>query len=257
MKFVDPTLSLAQRTLPVILAAAASLAASAIAENLSDMRPALVGSDSKALINLIDTQSLMKRGQGHAALFFNAVIRPNGSVARRQIWGKTKESELLWYELRHKLEQASFVPAVYNHRNVYAAFYGTLTFSVINGKPHLRIFANQELPELEKESDFIAPQPIDVPGHIYNFRTLKNPFGSWATEDKPGEAEMSLTIDASGHLKDVHLLSVTPAEKQPYGETALQIMRERTYLPAFRNGKSVDSTTHYKFYFVPSFYQMQ
>jgi hypothetical protein len=75
MKFVDPTLSLAQRTLPVILAAAASLAASAIAENLPDMRPALVGSDSKALINLIDTQSLMKRGQGHAALFFNAVIR--------------------------------------------------------------------------------------------------------------------------------------------------------------------------------------
>jgi TonB-like protein len=226
------------------------------AESTPDMRPALVGSDSRSLVNLINTQSLMKNGQGHAALFFGCLVRPNGSVAGRQVIGRSKESELLWYEVAHKLAQASFVPAVYNHRNVYAWFFGTVTFSVIDGKPHLRIFANQELPELQKESDFIAPQPIDIPGHIYNFRTVKDPFGSWATEDKPGMAEMSLTIDASGQIKDVHLLSVTPPEKQSYGESALQIMRERTFLPAYRNGKPVESTTHYKFYFVPWSYNL-
>ena len=244
-------------TLVPLIATALIATGSVRAQNLPEIRPALVGSDSKSLVNLINTQSLMKNGQGHAALFFGCVVRPNGSVAERRVVGKTKESELLWYELRQKLIEASFVPAVYNHRNVYAWFSGTLTFSVIDGKPHLRIFANQELPELQKESDFIAPQPVDIPGHIYNFRTLKNPFGSWATEDKPGMAEMSMTVDALGQLKDVHLLSVTPPEKQSYGDTALQIMRERTFLPAYRNGKPVESTTRYKFYFVPWSYDLQ
>ena len=57
-------------------------------------------------------------------------------------------------------------------------FFGTLTFSVMDGKPHLRIFANQELSELQKETDFIAPQAIWMPGHIYDHAKIgKNPFG--------------------------------------------------------------------------------
>jgi hypothetical protein len=77
------------------------------------------------------------------------------------------------------------------------------------------------------------------------------------TDDKPGVAEMLLTVDASGHLKDVRVESITPPEKQRYSDAALMIFRQRMYLPAYRNGKPVEATTHAKLYFVPAFYRLQ
>ena len=77
------------------------------------------------------------------------------------------------------------------------------------------------------------------------------------SEDTPGVADMSLTIDASGHVKDVHVESIRPPEKQQYANAAVAIFRERVYLPAYRNGKPVDSSTHSKLYFVPAFYRLQ
>jgi hypothetical protein len=171
--------------------------------------------------------------------------------------GNDQETEPLRDELRERLAEARFLPAVYNHRHVYAWFYGTLAFSVVDGKPHLRIFANQELPELEKESDFIAPQPIWLPGKIYDFAKWRDPFGPWMTKDNPGMAEMLLTVDASGHIKDVRVESMTPAGNEGYSHAALLIFQQRMYLPAYRNGKPVESTTHAKFYFVPAFYRLQ
>jgi TonB-like protein len=228
-----------------------------LAENLPDMRPAMVGSGPNSLVNLINTKHLMERGVKHGALFFYASVHPNGFPAYSKVWGMTKETEPLRDELRQKLSQARFIPAIYQHRPVYAGFYGTLAFSIVDGKPHLRIFANQELSELQKETDFIAPQPVTIPGHIYDFTKVKEPFGPWMNEDKPGVADVSLTIDASGHLKDVHVENITPPEKQQYANAAVAIFRERVYLPAYRNGKPVDSTTHAKFYFVPAFYRLQ
>ncbi len=222
-----------------------------------DMLPALIGSGPKSLVNLIDTKHLMNRGQQHGAMFFLARVDPNGYPSYSKVWGTTKETNPLRDELRQRLAEARFVPAVYQHRNVYAWFYGTLAFSVVDGKPHLRIFANQELPELQKESDFVAPQPIWFPGKVYDFAKLKNPFGSWASDDKPVVAEMLLTVDAAGHLKDVRLQSLTPPGKPSYGDAALMIFRQQLYLPAYRNGKAVESTTHFKFYFVPSFYYLK
>ena len=235
----------------------AGLIASSSAQAQNDMRPALVGNGPKSLVNLINTKHVMDRGVQHGALFFYAIIAPNGFPVYSKVWGMTKETEPLRDELRERLAEARFVSAVYNHRNVYAGLFGTLAFSVVDGKPHLRIFANQELPELQKESDFIGPQRISIPGHIYDFTKVKDPFGGWMTEDKPGEADLSLTVDAAGHLKDVHVVSVTPAESKKYADAAATITREQTFLPAYRNGKPVDSTTHVRFYFIPAFYRMQ
>jgi len=67
------------------------------------------------------------------------------------------------------------------------------------------------------------------------------------TEDKPGVADISLTTDAAGNLKEIHLISVTPQESKRYGDAAIEVMRQRVFLPAYRNGKPVDSTTHEKF----------
>ncbi len=228
---------------------------SLLAEN-PDMLPALVGSGPKSLVNLINTKHLMDRSQQHGALFFLARVDPNGYPSYSKVWGTTKETEPLRDELRERLAEARFMPAVYQHRNVYAWFYGTAAFSVVDGKPHLRLFANQELPELQKESDFIAPQPIWLPGKIYDFAKWKDPSGAWASDDKPVMAEMLLTVDAAGHLKDVRLQSITPPGKPSYGDAALMIFRQRLYLPAYRNGKPVESTTHIKFYFVPEWYRL-
>jgi len=107
-----------------------------------------------------------------------ARVDPNGFPSYSKVWGMTKETEALRDELRERLAQARFMPAMYEHRPVYAWFYGTLAFSVVDGKPHLRIFANQELPELQKETDFIAPQPIWLPSKIYDYAKLQDPFGS-------------------------------------------------------------------------------
>lgn len=227
------------------------------AETLPDMRPALVGSGPRSLVNLINTKHLMERGLTHGAMYFMARVDPNGYPAYSKVWGTTNETNALRDEVRERLAEARFVPAVYNHRRVYAWFYGTLAFSVVDGKPHLRIFANQELPELQKESDFIGPQSIWLPGKIYDTAQLKDPFGSWSTQDKPGVADFLITVDSSGHIKDVRLEHMDPPDKTQYSDEAIKLVRQWLMLPAYRSGRPVDSTTHLKFYFIPNYYRLQ
>lgn len=245
------------KTFLALMAITLGIGSSLRAESLPDMRPALVGNGPKSLVNLINAKHVMERGLQHGALFFMARIDPNGFPSYSRIWGAVDQIKPLRDEVRERLAEARFIPAVYNHQHVYAWLYGTVAFSSTDGKPHLRVFANQELSELQKESDFIAPQPIWLPGKIYDYATLKNPFGSWMTEDKPGVADMLVTVDASGQIKDLRLEHVEPADKQSYGEEAVKLVRQRMYLPAYRNGKPVDSTTHVKFYFIPAFYSLR
>src|SRR5438309_11743016 len=103
---------------------------------------------------------------------------------------------------------------------------------------------------------FTAPT-MWLPGKIYDFAKWKEPFDPWMTDDKPGMADMLLSVDASGHIKDVRVEKITPSDKQSYSNAVLLIFQQRMYLPAYRNGKPVDSTTHAKFYFVPAFYRLQ
>ena len=158
--------------------------------------------------------------------------------------------------MTERLAEARFFPAVYNHQHVYAWFYGTLAFSVVDGKPHLRIFANQELSELQKESDFIAPQFIWLPGKIYDTAKLKNPYGTWSTEDKGGAAVLLLNVEASGQIKDLRVEKVDPPDRKSYAEEAVKRLNSSSCLPAYRNGQPVESTTHFNYYFVPWFERM-
>jgi hypothetical protein len=240
------------KTLVTILLAAAFGHTSLHAESLPDKRPALVGNGPKSLVNLINGKHVMERGLQHGALYFMARIDPNGFPSYSKVWGRTDEIKPLRDEVRERLAEARFLPAVYNHQHVYAWMFGTVAFTSTDGKPHLRIFANQELSELQKESDFIAPQTIWLPGKIYDYAKWKDPFGSWSTEDKPGLPNVSLTVDASGQVKDAHLESLPAGTTQGYADAALLIIRQQLYLPAYRNGKPTDSTTHPKLYFVPA-----
>ncbi len=123
-------------------------------------RPALLGVGPNSVINRMDTQDLIKKGQKDGSVMFCCSVTKKGEIANTWTYRGTPGSLLLEQELVRRLDQTLFVPAVYSRELVHVLFYGTVTFSIANGKPRLRIFANQEAAELKKESDFVGPQPF-------------------------------------------------------------------------------------------------
>ena len=212
---------------------------------LPEFRPALLGTGPDSLVNKIDTADLIKKGQKDAAVMFTCLVAPTGDIMRSGAYRGTKGSELLEKELLQRLVSAKFIPAIHNHKPVLAVFYGTVTFAVVNGKPRLRIFANQQLDELKKESDFIDPQPYV--GEDSKFTGLHYP-------DVPtsvvltGVVDLALDVDAAGNLKKIQVVS----EEPPYlgfGEAALSDFNGAKFIPAFRSGKPADSKVKIPVYY--------
>jgi TonB family protein len=214
---------------------------------LPEFRPALVGTGPNSLINTIDTADLIKKGQKDAAVMFTCLVPPTGDIARSGTYRGTKGSELLEKEVLKRLANAKFIPAIHNHQPVLAVFYGTVTFAVVNGKPRLRIFANQQLDELKKESDFIDPQPYV--GQDSKFTGTHYPEVP-TTVSLTGAVELAVEIDAAGNLKSMQVVS----EEPPYlgfGQAALSDFNGAKFIPAFRNGKPVDSKVTIHVYYKP------
>jgi hypothetical protein len=110
-------------------------------------------------------------------------------------------------------------------------------FAVVNGKPRLRIFANQQPQELDKENDFIDPQPYV--GQDSKFTGIHYP-ETPTTVMLTGVVELGLEIDAAGNLKSMQVISEEPPFLN-FGEAALSDFNGAKFIPAFRNGKPVDS----------------
>jgi TonB family protein len=200
------------------------------------------------LINTIDTSDLIKKGQKDAAVMFTCLVAPTGDIARSGTYRGTKGSELLDKEVLKRLANAKFIPAIHNHQPVRAVFYGTVTLAVVNGKPRLRVFANQQLDELKKESDFIDPQPYV--GQDSKFTGTHYPEVP-TTVSLTGAVELAVEVDAAGNLKSMRVVS----EEPPYlgfGQAALSDFDGAKFIPAFRNGKPVDSKVKVPIYYKPS-----
>ena len=202
-------------------------------------RPILLGKGPNSLINRIDTQELMKKGQKDALLMFICSVKKNGEVEWNGVYRGTPDSDLLREELQKRLSRASdprFIPAVYNHRPVDAIYYATLTFAVVDGKPRLRIFSNQEAEEIKQGHDFIGPQPFF--GTESNFNGFHYPPQEDAPVPLDGVVELELKIDATGNLQEVKVHS----EKPPFSgfaDAALADFNKAKFIPAFRDGKPV------------------
>jgi hypothetical protein len=119
---------------------------------------------------------------------------------------------------------------------VDAIYYGTVTFAIVNDKPRLRIFSNQERTELVKESDFIGPQPFW--GGDSKFNGFHYPTSETAPVEVDGSAELALKVDATGNLQDLRLLSEQPPFLG-FGDAAFEDMSRAKLIPAFRDGKPV------------------
>jgi TonB family protein len=215
---------------------------------LPDIRPALIGTAPNSLINTIDTADLIKKGQKEAAVMFSCLVTPTGQVVTSGAYRGTRGSELLEQELLKRLATARFIPAIHNHEPVIAIFYGTMKFAVVNGKPRLRIFANQQLNEVDKETDFIDPQPYV--GQDSKFTGLHYP-ETGSTVAVTGVVEVELNVDAKGNLTNLQILSEEPP-LLGFGDAALSDFGDAKFIPAFRNGQPVESNVKIPVYYKPS-----
>ena len=179
---------------------------------------------------------------------FSCLVAPTGNIARSGAYRGTRGSELLEQELLKRLATATFIPAIHNHQPVIAVFYGTVKFAVVNGKPRLRIFANQQLNELDKETDFIDPQPYV--GQDSKFTGLHYP-ETGSTVAVTGVVELALNVDAKGNLTNVQVLSEEPA-LLGFGDAALSDFSDAKFIPAFRNGQPVEANVKVPVYYKPS-----
>src|SRR3954471_13360357 len=123
-------------------------------------RPVVLGTGPNSLVNRIDTVALIKSGQKDGLVMFTCLVDKTGRMVETAVYRPSANSDPLQNELKRRLVDATFTPAIYNHVPVDAVYYGTVSFVVVQGKPRLRIFSNQEYPELKKESDFVGPQPV-------------------------------------------------------------------------------------------------
>src|SRR6266446_2128505 len=135
------------------------------AQDLPEFRPALLGHGRRSLINMIDTESLMKRGQRDAIIMFSCLVGPLGQGGSMDVYRCSPNSELLQKEAMGRCLKSEFEPAVYHHQRTPVVIEGTMAFFIVNGKPHLRIFLNQEEQDLKSGQDFIAPQFAFVSGN--------------------------------------------------------------------------------------------
>jgi Gram-negative bacterial TonB protein C-terminal len=199
-------------------------------------RPILLGTGPNALINRIDTGTLIQKGQKDGLIMFTCMVNKLGKMVESATYRGSPDSDALEQELRRRLADAIFIPAIYNHLPVDAVYYGTVTFVVVEGKPRLRIFSNQEYDELRKESDFIGPQPFFGDGSKFN--GVHYPSAASETVPVSGIADVKMKIDENGNLQSMTLVGEHPPLLD-FGAAALGDLHDAKFIPAFRQGKPV------------------
>jgi hypothetical protein len=209
-------------------------------------RPALIGNGPNALINRIDAPGLVEKGQKDAAVMITCTVVKTGAVVWSATYRGTPGSKLLEQEVLDKLSAAKFIPAVYNHSPVDAIFYGTVTFAVIDGKPRLRIFSNQETEELKKESDFVGPQPFF--GNESQFTGWHYPPKNESPLEINGAVELGLEISDKGFINKLTIVNEEPPFVG-FGDAAAHDLSKARFIPAFRAGQPVDCKVTLPVYF--------
>ena len=201
-----------------------------------NFRPALVGRGPGALINQIDEKILFKAGLKNAAVMFACTVRKTGEVAGVSKFRSTADAGPLEEELRKKLAVVQFIPAIYKGAPVDAVFFGTVSFRIIDDKPRLRIFSNQETSDLRAEDDFVAPQLVI--GADSSFTGWHYPPSNTAPVEVEGVVGATIDVDENGRLSHINI----EAEEPPYlgfGPQVSTDLQGARFIPGFREGKPV------------------
>jgi hypothetical protein len=214
--------------------------------DLPRFRPALPGTGPTALINQIDTGDLLKKGQKDGAIMFCCRITKTGDVVWTKTYRPLPGSDTLKMEVEKTLQKVKFFPAIYEHQPIDVIYYGTVSFTVIDGKPRLRIFANQETKELKNEADFVSPQPVI--GGSSAFTGLHYPEQIRVVMN--GLGYLALKVDAEGNLQDLQVAGEEPP-LSGFGDVAAADFNRAKFIPAFRNGDPVESNITLPVYYTP------
>ncbi|HXA08671.1 MAG TPA: hypothetical protein VNW28_01735, partial [Chthoniobacterales bacterium] len=149
---------------------------------------------------------------------------------------RTPNSDALAEEAIDKCRYARFIPAVYHGKPAAAVVSGTMIFVVIDGKPHLRIFLNQEAEHLKKGDDFICPQEVFWWGD--NFEGFAYPSDHMLS----GTVCVKLDTDATGKLLASKITYESPLGSG-FGKAVMDRINKVTFLPGYLRGKPVACST--------------
>lgn len=222
------------------------------AEGLPQFRPALLGHDNHSLINTIDTQMLLKRGQGDGFVMFGCGVSQSGDGYYSRTYRCSANTELLQKEVLGRIDQARFEPAVYKGSRVSVYLLGSVVFAVRDGKPHLRIFLHQEEEDLKKGNDFIAPQLAFALGNT-KFDGIYYPPGA---PGRPGVASLRLKVDELGAVQAASVTYEHPPG-MGFGAQVAGPIRDAWFIPGFRNGKPVSCQFNWTLFFTGPGRQMK
>ena len=171
---------------------------------------------------------------------FSAVISTKGDTRAyyTRVYGGTPGTEILTKELIGKIDRAIFHPALYRGTPQDTMIFGTVVFAVVEGKPHLRIYLNQEKEDLKKGSDFIAPQLVFLPGTWFSKEGFRYPARA---NGQAGTVAVRLDIGVDGKVNGQQLVYESP-KGMDFGGQVMMDVKEATFLPGYRSGKPVSSS---------------
>jgi hypothetical protein len=198
-------------------------------------RPAVLVSGRDSLVNRINVDELLKKGQKDGAVQFSAMITADGSPEDIAVYHALPNCEALEQEVQKQLTGAKFTPPIYQYQRVKALLYGTVLFDA-DATPHLRVFLNQDPRAIEGGTDFIAPQP--VVGGDSKFTGLHTP------QTLPVKITGVVTLVLQVNTKGEMLAAGVSNEEPPLlglAEAVAADFEGAKFIPAFRDGDLIDS----------------
>lgn len=204
----------------------------------------MVGNGPKALVNQIKTQKVAAKTQGGAIVMFETFVDENGKPHGATTYRSSGDSNPLAAEVRNAIERSRFIPAVYNGRPIGVYFAGTAFFLNTDGKPRLRILANQNSEDIKRLSDFVAPQLV---AGTASWNAAKVYLERACIFQRNGAVELSVSVDTNGKVRDLKVLSEDPPDFD-FGRAALAEYAHARFTPGYRNGQPVACTFSYTQY---------
>ena len=134
-------------------------------------------------------------------------------------------SELLQKEIMSRLEHAQFEPAIYNGGKAGVYLCGTVNFFIKDGKPHLRVFLNQEESDLLSGRDFVAPQYAFAPGNMDYNGIFYPPDAPW----QAGVTSLKLNVTEQGAVTNAQVIYEYPPGKRLGAYAAGPVMKPTSF----------------------------
>lgn len=115
---------------------------------------------------------------------------------------------------------------------------------VTEGKPHLRLYANQNPDALASGKDFIAPQLIVG---TENWEGAKPALERARTTLTNGAVELEIDVSGDGANRGMKLISEDPPGYN-FGRALLLEYKEAHFIPGFRDGRPVSCSFRFTDY---------